>query len=67
MEETEQPPQWMAHLDERTNRHIAYARHYALNFAHGAPGHLDLMTIAQLAKLLDDAEYRERNPLTASP
>ena len=47
------PPQWMGGLDERTNKHIAYARHYAKHFAHGAPGHLDLMTIAKLAELLD--------------
>jgi len=51
-----QPPQWMARLDERTNKHIAFARQYAAQFAHGAPGHLDLMTIAALAKLLDDRE-----------
>lgn len=49
----EQPPQWMGDLDERMNKHIAYARHYADNYAHGAPGHLDLMTIAALAKKLD--------------
>lgn len=47
------PPQWMGGLDERTNKHIAFARHYAASFAHGAPGHLDLMTIAKLAELLD--------------
>jgi hypothetical protein len=51
-----QPPQWMAQLDERTNKHIAFARHYAANFAHGAPGHLDLLTIAKLAELLDAQE-----------
>ncbi len=51
-----QPPQWQADLDERTNKHIAYARHYAEHYAHGAPGHLDLMTIAALAKKLDEAE-----------
>lgn len=54
-----QPPQWMALLDERTNKHIAYAREYAKRFAHGAPGHLDLMTIAALAALLDEREPHE--------
>jgi hypothetical protein len=52
------PPQWMAALDERTQKHIVYARVYAREFAHGAPGHLDLMTIAALAKILDDKEYQ---------
>lgn len=53
-EQTKQPPQWMAQLDERTNKHVAFARHYATAFAHGAPGHLDLMTIAFLAGMLDN-------------
>lgn len=53
------PPQWMAQLDERTNKHIAFARQYAAQFAHGAPGHLDLMTIATLAKLLDERELSD--------
>jgi len=52
----QQPPQWMALLDERTNKHIAFARNYAERYAHGAPGHLDLMTIALLAALLDNYE-----------
>ena len=59
MEETtipQAPPQWMAALDERTNRHIVFARVYAREFAHGAPGHLDLMTTAKLADLLDELE-----------
>lgn len=51
-----QPPQWMEGLDERMVKHIAFARNYADQFAHGAPGHLDLMTIAVLAKLLDTAQ-----------
>lgn len=54
-----QPPQWMALLDERTNKHIAYAREYAARFAHGAPGHLDLMTIAALAQMLDNFEHHD--------
>lgn len=57
--QSEQPPQWMAQLDERTNKHIAFARTYAAQFGHGAPGHLDLMTIAALAKLLDEREPHE--------
>jgi len=54
--QTEQPPQWAARLDERTQKHVAFAQNYARDYAHGAPGHLDLMTIAALAKLLDDRE-----------
>lgn len=52
------PPQWMALLDERTNKHIVFARTYAREFAHGAPGHLDLMTIAKLADMLDELDTR---------
>ena len=50
------PPQWMAQLDERTNKHIVFARNYAESYAHGAPGYLDLMTIAALANFLDNYE-----------
>lgn len=46
-------PGWMDDLDGRTRVHIAYARVYASDYAHGAPGHLDLMTIAALAKKID--------------
>lgn len=60
MDEQNQPPQWMAQLDERTNKHIAFARDYAAKYAHGAPGHLDLMTIAALAKMLDEREPHEQ-------
>lgn len=56
-------PRWMSELDDRTAKHVVYARVYAREFAHGAPGHLDLMTIAALAKLLDDAEHARNNPL----
>jgi hypothetical protein len=39
-------------LDDRTKQHIAFAVNYVENFAHGAPGHLDLTVIAQLSKQL---------------
>ena len=45
---------WLFKLDERTRLHVAWARLYASDFNHGAPGHLDLLTIAALAKLLDE-------------
>ena len=50
------PKHWTEMLDERTKRHVEYARHYHDNYAHGAPGHLDLMTIAVLARLLDNQQ-----------
>lgn len=54
--QTEQPAQFMAVLDERTQRHVTFAVTYAKQFGHGAPGHLDLMTIATLAQLLINYE-----------
>jgi hypothetical protein len=60
-----QPPQWPEQLDDRTRKHIAFARQYAAQFAHGAPGHLDLMTIAALAKLLD--QYHTQAMATKGP
>lgn len=60
MDDKQQPQDWTALLKEqRTRDHVAYARHYADHFAHGAPGHLDLMTIAELARLLDKATAGE--------
>lgn len=47
---------WIAGLDDRTRKHVAFARNYAQVYGHGAPGHLDLMTIAKLADLLDSQE-----------
>lgn len=51
--ETTSTHDWTAVLDDRTRKHVAFARHYAENFSHGAPGHLDLLTIATLASFLD--------------
>lgn len=50
------PPQWMAQLDERTQTHVMFAQNYAAFYKHGAPGHLDLMTIAALAHFLNNYE-----------
>lgn len=49
------PAAWFANLDPRTQKHVEFARSYAADFNHGAPGHLDLLTIAQLADKLDEA------------
>lgn len=47
-------------LDDRTRKHVIFARHYAESFNHGAPGHLDLLTIAALARLLDEKDASEQ-------
>jgi hypothetical protein len=44
---------WLEGFDERTRKHIRFARHYQAHFSHGAPGHLDLETIATLARYVD--------------
>ena len=44
---------WADGFAERDRKHIAFARNYAEHFAHGAPGHLDLMLIATLARYID--------------
>ncbi len=44
---------WADGFAERDRKHIAFARNYADHFAHGAPGHLDLMLIATLARYID--------------
>lgn len=51
---------WMDGLDDRTRKHVIFARHYAESFNHGAPGHLDLLTIAALARLLDEKDASEQ-------
>ena len=48
--------QWQEGLEPRMCQHVTFARDYARRFAHGAPGHLDLMAIAKLADLLDELE-----------
>lgn len=54
--EPKAPPQWMGGLTERENKEIAFALHYAENFAHGTTGHNALMLLAKLAKLLNEKE-----------
>ena len=44
---------WQEALDQREHTHLRFCLEYADHFAHGAPGHLDLMLIAKLARLLD--------------
>lgn len=46
---------WIEGYDERTRKHIQFALDYATHYEHGAPGHLDLMTIARLARHLSFA------------
>lgn len=46
---------WIDGYDERMRKHIQFALKYADDFNHGAPGHLDLLTIATLARQLSFA------------
>lgn len=53
-EQTPKPVKnWLEGFDERMRKHIQFARHYQSQFSHGAPGHLDLETIATLARYID--------------
>lgn len=57
---------WIEGYEPRMRKHIQFALEYAANYDHGAPGHLDLMTIATLARQLSfaldvDPPYRERS------
>lgn len=46
---------WIDGYEERMRKHIQFALKYADDFNHGAPGHLDLLTIATLARQLSFA------------
>lgn len=46
---------WIDGYDDRMRKHIQFALDYAANYNHGAPGHLDLLTIATLARQLSFA------------
>lgn len=48
-----QPSDWVAQLEQRMRAHVAFARTYTREFNHGAPGHLDLLTISALAGVID--------------
>lgn len=48
-----QPGDWVGLLDQRMRAHVAFARVYTGDFNHGAPGHLDLLTISALAGVID--------------
>ncbi len=57
---------WEGELDERQQAHIQFCRVYAQHYHHGAPGHLDMMLIAELAQRLD-AALLELADLKAKP
>lgn len=46
---------WIDGYEDRMRKHIQFALDYAANYEHGAPCHLDLMTIATLARHLSFA------------
>jgi hypothetical protein len=50
---------WIDGYEERMRKHIKFALAYAADFNHGAPGHLDLLTIATLARHLSFATDQE--------
>lgn len=43
---------WLDGYELRMRTHILFAVNYERHFGHGAPGHLDLITIATLARQL---------------
>lgn len=46
---------WRHLIEEpRMLKQIAFSAIYAKQYAHGAPGHLDMLTVAKLAGLLDN-------------
>lgn len=47
---------WRDALEPRIRQHVAYCQSYVTNHNHGAPGHLDRVTVDTLAKLLDGAD-----------
>jgi len=49
------PDRWLDRFDERQQKHILFCAGYARNFAHGAPGHLDMVVISLLLDCLHDA------------
>jgi len=51
---------WLDGFEERERKHIRFARLYAADFAHGAPGHLDMTIIAKLARYIDFITDTER-------
>ena len=46
---------WELELDERMRKHLWWCRAYVQNYNHGAPGHLDMLLIDELATRLDAA------------
>lgn len=53
---------WIEGFEERERKQIRFALLYEMHFAHGAPGHLDMMVIAKLARYIDMLTKTERTP-----
>lgn len=51
-------PSWMADLPKRLRPHVHFCRDYVVRHNHGTPGHINLVTIAALADLLDQRSAR---------
>lgn len=50
------PDRWKGHFDERQQKHVRFCVGYQRDYAHGAPGHLDMLVIAPLVDCLVDAQ-----------
>lgn len=57
-QEHPQPVNWRDGLDPRMRKHVAFCQDYAANHNHGAPGHLDYLTIATLAEMIELTDGR---------
>lgn len=49
----EQLKNWRLLFTDRDQKHIAFCENYKEHFAHGAPGHIDYMLVAGMAKFID--------------
>jgi hypothetical protein len=52
----ELPERWRHIFDDRQQKHIRFCVNYEKDYAHGAPGHLDMLVIAKLTDCLVDAQ-----------
>lgn len=51
-------PPWLPQLEKRLRPHVLFAREYVHKHNHGTPGHINLVAIDALSKMLDAAPAR---------
>lgn len=56
----EHEQEWLKELDDRQRKEIEFALIYTDGFAHGTDGHNRLLLIAKLARMLDEAEEKNK-------